>query len=80
MNKRELNFTILLDGMMADQFKTLQPHFNVPDLSNPYAISGNLSMLAPATSILSNYLYKNTENLVEQDTISAQLQTVTVEA
>lgn len=75
----ELNFTILLDAMMANEFKTLQPHFNVSDLSKPYAVSGNLSLLAPATSILSNYLYKKTPDAPAVDNISNQLKMVLVD-
>lgn len=53
----ELNVSILLDNNMAEQFKTLQPFFNVPDIAKPYEISGNLGLLSPSTSIVANFLY-----------------------
>ena len=42
---------------MCEQFKTLQPFFNIPDISKPYEISGNLGLLSPSTSIIANFLY-----------------------
>jgi hypothetical protein len=71
----ELNFTILLDNLLTEEFKTLRPFYNIPDLSKPYSVSGNLTLLAPANSILSNYLSDDSENLVD-DTISKLLNTV----
>lgn len=53
----ELNVTILLDNFMVEQFKTLQPYFNIPDIAKPYEISGNLGLLSPATSVIANFLY-----------------------
>lgn len=42
---------------MVEQFKTLQPYFNIPDIAKPYEISGNLGLLSPATSVIANFLY-----------------------
>lgn len=58
----ELNVSILLDNFMEREFKTLKPYFNVPETSKPYAISGNLTLLSPSTSILSNFLYDKSES------------------
>jgi hypothetical protein len=70
----ELNFTVLGDELMATEFKTLSAHHNIPDMSKPFSISGNLSLLSPANSILSNYLGDYSETGV--DTI--QFKTVNV--
>lgn len=48
---------MLLDNKLSERFNTLDPYFNAPDVSAPYAISGFLGLLSPATSILSNFLY-----------------------
>lgn len=53
----ELNVFLLLDNYMIEQFKTLQPFFNVPDIAKPYDVSGNLGLLSPSTSIIANFLY-----------------------
>lgn len=58
----ELNFTLLLDVFMEEQFKTLAPFYNIPDTSAPYSISGNLTLLSPINSILSNALMDRTED------------------
>lgn len=57
----ELNVMILLDNYMADLFKTLKPYYNIPDMSKPFSVSGNLTLLSPANNILSNYLSDRTE-------------------
>lgn len=61
----ELNVTILLDNMMADEFKTLEAYYNIPDVSKPYSISGNLTLLSPATSTLSNYLSTDEDDNID---------------
>jgi len=65
----ELNVIILNDNFMAEEFKTLRPFYNVPDLSKPFSISGNLTLLSPANNILSNFLSDKEEH-PEQDTIA----------
>jgi hypothetical protein len=71
----ELNVTILLDNYMCEQFKTLQPFFNVPDIAKPYEISGNLGLLSPSTSIIANYLYDKTPS-TRKDQISSSFKYV----
>jgi len=41
---------------MANEFKTLRPFFNIPDLTKPCSVSGRLSLDTPNNSILANYL------------------------
>jgi len=74
----ELNFFILGDEFMARKFSTLKPHYNIPDTSKPYSISGNLSLLAPANSIMTNWLLDK-EDDPEKDTVYKELETVEVE-
>jgi hypothetical protein len=68
----ELNFTPLLDVYIADQASTLAPHFNVPGRSKPYEISGNLTLLAPATAVVSRYL-RDTSETPDLDMIVSRL-------
>ena len=56
VNATALNFYPLMDGVMAEEFKTLRPFFNVPDMTKPYAISKRLTLDTPNNSILANYL------------------------
>ena len=57
--------------MLVDEFKTLKAFYSVPDVSKPYSISGNLTLLSPATSILSNYLSnKDNEDNLEDRLVS----------
>lgn len=52
----ECNFIILLDNDLAEEFKTLSPHFNVPTENSVYGISGNLTLFSPSNSILSSFI------------------------
>lgn len=51
-----MNQTLLLDNNMVEEFNTLSPYFNAPDVSRPYAVSGFVGLLSPSTSILSSFL------------------------
>ena len=68
----EINFTELLDKLLAGEYDVLEPHFNIPDLSNPYAVSGNLTLLGPANAILLNFLRDIKED-IPNDTIVEKL-------
>jgi hypothetical protein len=68
----ELNFTILLDNLLAEEFKTFDPFYNIPDTSKPYSVSGNLTLLSPANNILAQCLLDTRED-VAGDTIVKQL-------
>mgnify|MGYP006909096523 FL=1 len=57
-----MNVTILLDNLMAEEFKTLDTYYNIPDTTKPFSVSGNLNLLSPANSILSSYLYDRKED------------------
>lgn len=57
--------------MLVEEFKTLRAFYSVPDVSKPFSISGNLTLLSPATSILSNYLSQDdNEGNVEDKLVS----------
>jgi len=59
---------------MARMTEVFDAHHNVLDLSKPYSISGNLTLLSSVTSIMSNFLdHKEPE---EKDTITELLQVV----
>lgn len=68
----EVNVIILNDNMMAEEFKTLDPYYNIPDMSKPYSVSGNLTLFSPANNILMNFLRDRTEDK-EHDTIVNRL-------
>lgn len=72
----EVNATMLLDNLLAEEFKTLDTYYNIPDTTKPYSVSGNLNLLSPANSILSSYLYDTKEEGV--DTIVSKLNMVEV--
>ncbi len=76
--KDELNFTILLDNMMAEEFMTLQPFYNVMDVNKPFAVSSKLTLLSPANGILFNDL-ADKQDYPEQDKLLQQLQLVEVD-
>ena len=53
----ELNFYILQDNLMANEAKTLSPHYTITDFkAGPLEINDNLSIMKPATATISNYL------------------------
>lgn len=52
----QLNYLLLLDNYMAELVKTLQIHHSVPGTSEPYDISGLLTMDSSADAIINNYL------------------------
>lgn len=51
-----INFFPLLDIMMAELFKTLEPFYSVPGLDKPYSVSKLLSLDTPNNNILANYI------------------------
>lgn len=72
-----MNFSILNDNDLADECMTLSPHYNIPDLSKPFSVSGNLTLLNPANNILGNLVQESTD--LPPDTILDKLDTVEVE-
>lgn len=72
----EMNFTILLDNNLAEQFKTLAPYHNVPDITRPYEVCSNVNLMPCASTILTNYLKSNDTN-GQPDTIVDKLKFVT---
>ncbi len=73
----EINFTLLLDKLLTEEYEVLKPFYNIPDLTKPFSISGNLSLLGPANAILGNFLMDKRENR-EEDTITKLLNFVKV--
>lgn len=65
----ELNFIVLIDNLLSEEFKKLKPFYNIPDMSKPYSVCGYLTLLAPSNSLIANYLSDKSE-YPEQDTIS----------
>ena len=72
----ELNASLIYDMDLYKELSGFEPHKNVPDLSTPFNVSGNLSLMATATSITSNYLYD--KNDIGVDNLSQILNTVEV--
>ena len=68
----EINMSILLDMLLVEEYEVLKPFYNIPDLTKPFAISGNLSLLGPSNAILGNYLMDRRE-FPEEDTITRML-------
>lgn len=61
----ELNNILLLDNDLAKEFVTLEPYNAILDVVKPFSLSSNMSLLSPATSVVSNWLDDNIEE--EQD-------------
>lgn len=68
----EINMSLLLDLLLVEEYEVLKPFYNIPDLTKPFAISGNLSLLGPSNAILGNYLMDRRE-FPEEDTITRML-------
>ena len=68
-----LNVTIFLDNLVANEFKTFETHYNVPDATKPFGIAGTLGLLSSVTSIVSNYLDHKELEPNDVDTITPQL-------
>ena len=64
--------------MMAEEFMTLQPFYNVMDVNKPFAVSSKLTLLSPANGILFNDL-ADKQDYPEQDKLLQQLQLVEVD-
>ena len=52
----ELNNILLLDNDLSNEFVTLEPYNALLDVSKPFSISGNMSLLSPATTLVSNWM------------------------
>lgn len=50
----------------------MAPWFSVPNVSKPYSISNDISLLAPSNSVLTNFLMDKTEE-PENDTIVSRM-------
>lgn len=68
----EINMSLLIDLLLTEEYEVLKPFYNIPDLTKPFAISGNLSLLGPSNAILGNYLMDRRE-FPEEDTITRML-------
>jgi DNA-directed RNA polymerase beta' subunit len=73
----EVNITILLDNLLAEEFKTLRPYYNIPDNNKPLTISNNLSLLSPSYGVLCNMLRDDAEDY-ENDTVYDRLKKVKI--
>lgn len=60
----ELNFTMLLDNNIAEEFTSFAPYFNAQSAGKPYEISGYLTLLSPSYGILSNYVLDKSPSAV----------------
>lgn len=73
----ELNVTILQDNLMHDLLLGFESHNNIPQLANPYNVSGNLNIMAPATSVLSNFIFMSQDGTGD-DILSTEAKSVSV--
>lgn len=55
---------------MAEEFKTLAPYYNIPDVAKPNSITGRFSLLSTGTSILSNFLFEDEVDKGEDKIVS----------
>lgn len=68
-----------MDELMYNEFKTFAAHYNIPDLNKPYSVSGNLTLLSPATTTLSSYLADDIES-DPNDPIYSKMKKVSLDA
>jgi len=68
----ELNYYPLLDHVMANEFVTLKPFYNIPDVDKPGSVSGRLSLDTPNNTTLAAYL-KDTSVVAGDDSLLAEL-------
>lgn len=61
----------MIDAKIHNLFKVFEPHFNIPG-EQPYNISGNLTLLAPANNIMLEYLRAEHDH-PENDTVLRDL-------
>ena len=61
----------MIDAKMHRYFRVFAPHFNIPG-EQPYNISGNLTLLAPANNIMLEYLRAEHDH-PENDTVLRDL-------
>jgi hypothetical protein len=66
-----------MDDLLLQEFRSLQPHYNIPDTGVPYCVSGNLTLLAPSTAVISNML-QDVKEQPELDTITIRLGVVNI--
>lgn len=57
-----MNFTLLLDNDLAEEFKHLDPHKSAFELHNPRTISGNLSIPKTVIGTFNNWLHYTEPN------------------
>ena len=62
-----LNFTLLLDNDLAEEFKHLDPHKSAFELDTPRTISGNLSIPKTVIGTINNWLHYEEPNVKPTD-------------
>ena len=51
-----LNFTILNDNLITEEYEVYSPHYTIPSINSPFNISGSLTLQGPADSVMVEYL------------------------
>ena len=69
-----MNVFPLLDAFMAKGFDGFEPHYNVPSMNKPFDVSGNLTLLGPVSTIVSEYLDIPEPSTVITDKVVEQLE------
>lgn len=52
----ELNLSVAIDDFLAKKWRPLSPHFNVYEATEPFEISGNISIPKPTIQTISSWL------------------------
>jgi hypothetical protein len=58
----QLNGTLSLDHMTAEELRALAPHKSIFGLDDPYAVSGNASMPKPVVATIANFVHWHEED------------------
>jgi len=61
----QLNATLSLDLVTAEQLQNLAPHMSTFDLNEPRRVSKNLSMPKPVVSTIASWMHSETDPLVD---------------
>lgn len=51
-----LNFTILNDNLITEEYEVYSPHYTIPSLNSTFNIAGSLTFQGPGEMVMMEYL------------------------
>ena len=57
------NFTVLNDNLLTEELEVYSPYYTIPNIKEPFSVSGSFTMQGPADTVLMEYLKDGDEDV-----------------